>query len=123
MLSNNNLFGKNNSDHFCQYIISYLLTKVICIIIPELNKDANSLHKKNYFLLNQIISEILSVDINDNNKEEDKIMNLIIIIKLLYVSNINSELKQKIFIEIISHQNLTSIEYFWEKYNKENISL
>ena len=45
------------------------------------------------------------------------------IIKLLYVSNINSELKQKIFIEIISHQNLTSIESFWEKYNKENISL
>ena len=121
-LSENNLFGKNNTDHFCQYIISYLLAKVICIIIPELNKDANSLHKKNYFLLNQIISEILSVDINDNN-EENKIMNLIMIIKLLYVSNINSELKQKIFIEIISHQNLTSIESFWEKYNKENISL
>ena len=121
-LSENNLFGKNNTDHFCQYIISYLLAKVICIIIPELNKDANSLHKKNYFLLNQIISEILSVDINDNN-EENKIMNLIMIIKLLYVSNINSELKQKIFIEIISHQNLTSIESFWEKYNKEKISL
>ena len=121
-LSENNLFGKNNTDHFCQYIISYLLAKVICIIIPELNKDANSLHKKNYFLLNQIISEILSVDINDNN-EENKIMNLIMIIKLLYVSNINSELKQKIFIEIISHQNLNSIESFWEKYNKENISL
>ena len=121
-LSENNLFGKNNTDHFCQYIISYLLAKVICIIIPELNKDANSLYKKNYFLLNQIISEILSVDINDNN-EENKIMNLIMIIKLLYVSNINSELKQKIFIEIISHQNLTSIESFWEKYNKENISL
>ena len=121
-LSENNLFGKNNTDHFCQYIISYLLTKVICIIIPELNKDANSLYKKNYFLLNQIISEILSVDINDNN-EENKMMNLIMIIKLLYVSNINSELKQKIFIEIISHQNLTSIESFWEKYNKENISL
>ena len=122
-LSENNLFGKNNTDHFCQYIISYLLAKVISIIIPELNKDSNSLYKKNYFLLNQIISEILSVDINDNNKEEDKIMNLIIIIKLLYVSNINSELKQKIFIEIISYQNLTSIESFWEKYNKENISL
>ena len=121
-LSENNLFGKNNTDHFCQYIISYLLAKVICIIIPEFNKDANSLHKKNYFLLNQIISEILSVDINDNN-EENKMMNLIMIIKLLYVSNINSELKQKIFIEIISHQNLTSIESFWEKYNKENISL
>ena len=121
-LSENNLFGKNNTDHFCQYIISYLLAKVICIIIPELNKDANSLYKKNYFLLNQIISEILSVDINDNN-EENKMMNLIMIIKLLYVSNINSELKQKIFIEIISHQNLTSIESFWEKYNKENISL
>ena len=121
MLSNNNLFGKNNIDHFCQYIISFLLSKVIHIIIPGLKED-NSLYKKNYFLLNQIISEILCIDINDNN-EENKIMNLIMIIKLLYISNINTRTKQKIFIDIISHQNLISIDSFWEKYNKENILL
>ena len=122
MLSNNNLFGKNNSDHFCQYIISYLITKVICIINSELKMDSKLLYQKNYFLLNLIISEILSVDINYNN-DENKIINLLLITKLLYVTNINSEIKQKIFIDIISHQNLISIESFWEKYNKENISL
>ena len=122
MLCNNNLIWKNNVDHFCQYIISYLLTKIIPIIIPEL-KDDNSLHKKNYFLLNQIISEIISVEVNDNNNEENKIMNLIIIMKLLYVTNINNKIKQKIFVEIISRQNLISIDSFWEIYNKENIPL
>ena len=60
MLSNNNVFGRNNSDHFFQYIISYLLTKIIPNIIPDI-ENYDLLYQKNYFLLNQIISEILSI--------------------------------------------------------------
>jgi predicted transcriptional regulator len=67
----------------------------------------------------QIISEILSAENNDENI----INNLIIICKLLYVSNINNKIKQKIFVDIISKQNLISIDDFWEVYNRENISL
>ena len=122
MLSNNNLFGRSNSDHFCQYIISYILTKVIYLIIPDLNEDY-LLYKINYFLLIQIISEILSIDINDNEDDGTKIMNLIIIAKLLSITRINKKIKQKIFIDIISHQNLSSIDSFWKKYKKENILL
>ena len=122
MMSNNNLFGQSNSDHFIQFIISYLLTKIIHILVPYFN-DFNSLYKKNYFLLVQIMNEILSDEISNENDEENKINNLIIIIKLLYISNINNKLKQKIFIDIISKQNLISIETFWEIYNKEKVSL
>ena len=121
MLSNNNLFSKNNSDHFCQYIILFLLTKVIHIIFPDLT-ELNSLYQKNYFLLMQVITEILSGNKKDNN-EENKIMNLIMILKLLYISDIKSKLKQNILFEIISHQNLSSIESFWKQYNNENIAL
>ena len=117
-MSNNNLFGKNNSDHFIQFIFSYLFNKIIHILSPEFN-DLNSLYKKNYFLLMQIISEILSAE----NSDENIINNLIIICKLLYVSNINNKIKQKIFVDIISKQNLISIDDFWEVYNRENISL
>ena len=70
----------------------------------------------------QIISEILSCEINDKN-DENIINDLIIIIKLLHISNINIKLKQKIFVDIISKQNLISIEAFWSLYNKENLSL
>ena len=122
MLSNNNLLSRSNTDHFCQYIIAYILINIIFIIIPDLKED-NSLYKKNYFLLNQVINEILSAELNDDKDEENKLINLIMIIKLLYVSNINSKLKQKIFIDIISHQKLSSIESFWERYNKENVLL
>ena len=122
MMSNNNLFGQSNSDHFIQFIISYLLTKIIHILVPYFN-DFNSLYKKNYFLLVQIMNEILSDEINEENDEENKINNLIIIIKLLYISNINNKLKQKIFIDIITKQNLISIETFWEIYNREKLSL
>ena len=122
MLSNNNLLSRSNTDHSCQYIIAYILINIIFIIIPDLKED-NSLYKKNYFLLNQVISEILSAELNDDKDEENKLINLIMIIKLLYVSNINSKLKQKIFIDIISHQKLSSIESFWERYNKENVLL
>ena len=122
MMSNNNLFGQSNSDHFIQFIISYLLTKIIHILVPYFN-DFNSLYKKNYFLLVQIMNEILSDEINNENDEENKINNLIIIIKLLHISNINNKLKQKIFIDIISKQNLISIETFWEIYNREKLSL
>ena len=117
-MSNNNLFGKNNSDHFIQFIFSYLFNKIIHILSPEFN-DLNSFYKKNYFLLMQIISEILSAENNDENI----INKLIIICKLLYVSNINNKIKQKIFVDIISKQNLISIDDFWEVYNRENISL
>ena len=117
-MSNNNLFGKNNSDHFIQFIFSYLFNKIIHILSPEFN-DLNSFYKKNYFLLMQIISEILSAE----NSDENIINNLIIICKLLYVSNINNKIKQKIFVDIISKQNLISIDDFWEVYNRENISL
>ena len=122
MLSNNNVFGRNNSDHFFQYIISYLLTKIIHNIIPDI-ENYDLLYQKNYFLLNQIISEILSIYGNDDYNEEVLIENLIIIIKLLHISSINKKSKEKIFIDLISHQNLNSIDSFWKKYDKENIKL
>ena len=119
--SNNNLFSKNNSDHFIQFIIMYIFSRIIHIIIPEF-KDYNSLYKKNYFLLMQIISEILSGEINDKN-DENKINDLIIIIKLLHISHISNKIKQKIFVDIISKQNLISIESFWDMYDKEKLTL
>ena len=122
MLSNNNVFGRNNSDHFFQYIISYLLTKIIHNIIPDI-ENYDLLYQKNYFLLNQIISEILSIYGNDDYNEEGLIENLIIIIKLLHISSINKKSKEKIFIDLISHQNLNSIDSFWKKYDKENVKL
>ena len=122
MLSNNNLFGKNNSDHFCQYIILFLFSKIIGNIIPDLIEE-NLLYQKNYDLLIQVITEILNGNIKDNNNEDNKIINLIMIIKLLYISDIKSKIKQNIFIEIITHQNLSSIESFWKQYDKENIKL
>ena len=122
MLSNNNIYNKNNADHFFQYIISYLLMNIIPYIIPDI-KENELLKKNNYFLLNTIISEILSIDLNDENKEENEINNLIIIIKLLFTSNINNISKQKIFIDIISHRNLNDIDSFWEKYKKINLPL
>ena len=122
MLSNNNVFGRNNSDHFFQYIISYLLTKIIHNIIPDI-ENYDLLYQKNYFLLNQIISEILSIYGNDDYNEEGLIDNLIIIIKLLHISSINKKSKEKIFIDLISHQNLNSIDSFWKKYDKENVKL
>jgi hypothetical protein len=122
MLSNNNVFGRNNSDHFFQYIISYLLTKIIHNIIPDI-ENYDLLYQKNYFLLNQIISEILSIYGNDDYKEEGLIDNLIIIIKLLHISSINKKSKEKIFVDLISHQNLNSIDSFWKKYDKENVKL
>ena len=122
MLSNNNVFGSNNSDHFFQYIISYLLTKIIHNIIPDI-ENYDLLYQKNYFLLNQIISEILSIYGNDDYNEEVLIENLIIIIKLLHISSINKKSKEKIFIDLISHQNLNSIDSFWKKYDKENVKL
>ena len=123
MLSNNNLFNTTNSDHFIQYIILFLFTKIINIIVPDLS-NYNKLIKKHYSLLIQIISEILSDNENnkiDNNK--NNIYNLILIIKLLHSSNINKKLKRKIFIDIISHQNLENIEKLWEEYNKNNNEL
>ena len=66
MLSNNNLFGKNNSDHFCQYIILFLFSKIIGNIIPDLIEE-NLLYQKNYDLLIQVITEILTGNIIDNN--------------------------------------------------------
>ena len=122
MLSNNNLFGKNNTDHFCQYIILILFSKIINQIIPDLIEE-NLLYQKNYDLLIQVITEILTGNIKDNNNEDNKIMNLIMIMKLLYISDIKSKIKQNIFIEIITHQNLSSIESFWKQYDKENIKL
>ena len=115
MLSNNNLFNSENSDHFIQYIILFLFTKIINFIFPNI-KNSNILIKKNYFLLNLLISEIIS---NNNNT----IFNLILIMKLLYTANINRKLKQKIFIDIISHQNLDSIQMFWDEYDKEKESI
>ena len=115
MLSNNNLFNSENSDHFIQYIILFLFTKIINFIFPNI-KNSNILIKKNYFLLNLLISEIIS---NKNNT----IYNLILIMKLLYTANINRKLKQKIFIDIISHQNLDSIQMFWDEYDKEKESI
>ena len=115
MLSNNNLFNSENSDHFIQYIILFLFTKIINFIFPNI-KNSNILIKKNYFLLNLLVSEIIS---NKNNT----IFNLILIMKLLYTANINRKLKQKIFIDIISHQNLDSIQMFWDEYDKEKESI
>ena len=40
-----------------------------------------------------------------------------------FFSDIKSKIKQNIFIEIITHQNLSSIESFWKQYDKENIKL
>ena len=120
MLSNNNLFNTDNSDHFIQYIILFLFTKIINIIFPNI-KNNNILIHKNYFLLNLIISEIASN--NNINNKNNKIFHLILIMKLLYTSNINKKLKQKLFINIISHQNLESINQFWEEYDKEKESL
>ena len=114
MFSNNNLFDTSNSDHFIQYIIFYLFTKIISIHYPNL-QNYKILNKKLYLLLCLIISEILS----NNNINNDESFNLILIIKLLYYSNINKKLKQKIFIDIITHQNLESIQKFWEKYEND----
>ena len=122
MLSNNNLFSKNNSDHFFQYIISYLLMNIIPYIFPDI-KENELLKKINYFLLNTIISEILYSDLNNEKKEENEINNLILIIKLLFTSNINNNLKQKKFVDIISRHNLNNIDSFWEKYEKEKLPL
>ena len=57
MLSYNNIFNNNNSDHYTQYIILFLFIGVIENIFPNL-KNNNILIKKHYFLLNQIIEEI-----------------------------------------------------------------
>ena len=122
MLSNNNIYNKNNSDHFFQYIISYLLMNIIPYIIPDI-KEIELLKKNNYFLLNTIISEILSSNLNDEKKEENEINNLILISKLLFTSNINNISKQKIFVDIISHQNLNDIDSFWEKYKEIDLPL
>jgi hypothetical protein len=98
------------------------LTKIIHNIIPDI-ENYDLLYQKNYFLLNQIISEILSIYGNDDYNEEVLIENLIIIIKLLHISSINKKSKEKIFIDLISHQNLNSIDSFWKKYDKENVKL
>ena len=39
MLSNNNLFNTNNSDHYLQYILLFLFIKIINIILPDLNNN------------------------------------------------------------------------------------
>ena len=116
MFSKNNLFNLSNSDHFIQYIILYLFTKIINIHFKNL-KNYNILNKKLYLLLCLIISEILSNNIN--NIKNIEIFNIILIIKLLHCSNINKKLKQKIFIGIITHQNLESIQTFWDTYDND----
>ena len=113
MLSNNNLFKTNNSDHFIQYIILFLLNEVINIYFQ--NNDLK-LNKRLYILLTTIISEILSCN-NDKNEEENeknKISNIILIIKLLHCIKISNKSKQKIFVDIITKQNFEKIEKFWE---------
>ena len=124
MFSKNNLFNLSNSDHFVQYIIFYLFTKIINIHFKNL-KNYSILNKKLYLLLCLIISEILSN--NTNNNKNIEIFNIILIIKLLHYSNINKKLKQKIFIDIITHENLESIQTFWDTYdndiNNENINI
>ena len=55
IFSNNNLFNSENSDHFIQYIILFLFTKIINFIFPNI-KNSNILIKKNYFLLNLLIN-------------------------------------------------------------------
>ena len=112
MFSNNNLFETSNSDHFIQYIILYILSKIMSLISPDIEIASNFLNKKIYFLFNQIISEILS---NKNNEVDD----LILILKLLSTLNINKKTKKEIFINIICHQNYELIKKFWEKYEKE----
>ena len=118
MLSYNNVFNNNNSDHYTQYIILYLLIGVFDNIFQKSNNN-NILIKKHYFLLNQILEEILCIRNNENN------LNLILIIKLLEISRINKKLKQKILLDIICHNNIGSIQDFWKFYDKEkeNISL
>ena len=111
MFSENNLFNTNNSDHFIQYIILYILSKIINIIAPYININ-NFIKKKIYFLFNQIITEILS---NKNNEVE----NLILILKLLSTLNINKKSKKEIFINIICLQNFDLTQKFWEEYEKK----
>jgi hypothetical protein len=89
MLSYSNVFNINNSDHFTQYIILYLLIGVFDNIFPK-SKSNNILIKKHYFLLNQILEEILCISNNEEN------LKLILLIKLLHTSRINSR-----FLEII----------------------
>ena len=121
MISNNNLFKTNNSDHFIQYIILFLLTKVINIYFKNNNSVLN---KRLYILLTTIISEILSSnnDKNESENEKKKISNIILIIKLLYCIKITDKSKQKIFVDIITRQNFGKIEKFWEIFenNDEN---
>ena len=116
MLSYNNIFNNNNSDHYTQYIILFIFLGVIDNIFPNL-KNNNILIKKHYFLLNQVIEEILCINKNEEN------LDLILIMKLLYTSKINKKLKQKILIDIICHNNIGSIQDFWELYDKEKILL
>jgi hypothetical protein len=121
MLSNNNLFKTNNSDHFIQYIILFLLTEVINIYFQ--NNDLK-LNKRLYILLTTIISEILSCNNNKNEgeNEKNKISNIILIIKLLHVTKISNKSKQKIFVDIFTKQNFEKVEKFWEIFenNDEN---
>ena len=121
MLSNNNLFKTNNSDHFIQYIILFLLTEVINIYFQ--NNDLK-LNKRLYILLTTIISEILSCnnDKNEGDNEKNKISNIILIIKLLHCIKISNKSKQKIFVDIFTKQNFEKIEKFWEIFenNDEN---
>ena len=129
MFSNNSLFSTNDSDHFIQYILLVLLTKVININFENININNNILNKKLYILFSTIISEILSINsknTNANQKEKNDITNLILIIKLLHCLNITNKSKQKIFIDIITRTNFQKTENFWEIYEKneenENIS-
>ena len=129
MFSNNSLFSTNDSDHFIQYILLFLLTKVININFENININNNILNKKLYILFSTIISEILSINsknTNANQKEKNDITNLILIIKLLHCLNITNKSKQKIFIDIITRTNFQKTENFWEIYEKneenENIS-
>ena len=120
MFSNNNLFNTNNSDHFIQFILLFLLTKIIDINFQNsIDISKNILNKKLYILLTIIISEILSSNNSKNENGKTKIFNTILIIKLLQCLNISKKSKQKILIDIISKQSFEKIEKFWEIFEKD----
>ena len=120
MLSYNNLFKSNNSDHFVQYIILFILTKILPVVFPNVLEDDKLLLKKHFYLLKIVIEEILnsSCDINSKNDNEEKLFQCI---KLIYSSFISNKNKKKLIIDIATRSGFTSIEKIWELYDNDNL--
>lgn len=118
MFPSNNSNQNNNEDHFIQYIILFLFSQTYPYITQNKNKNNQIFNKPLFTLLKQSIDEIL-IDKNKTNECE----NILTILQSLSSSSIGTKNKKKLFCNIITHSNLTSIETFWEQYTKEKITI